>query len=89
MDKDVWVLNKRVQISVIHIREMKVYSKSSLKEGACFMYWIIGSNDKQVMLVLNLSPVDRIHIFVLQFEPILVEQSDFPGRGVRGSKYKS
>ena len=87
MDKDVQVLNNRVQISVIHYREMKVYSESSLKEGACFMYWIIVSNDKQVMLVLNLSPVDQIHI--LQFEPILVEQLDYPGRGVRGSKFKS
>jgi len=89
MDKDVRVLNKGVQSSVIHFRETKVYSESSLKEGACFMYWIIGSNDKRVMLVLNLSPVDRIHIFVLQFEPILVEQLNSPGRGVRGSKYKS
>ena len=89
MDKDVQVLNKRVQVSVIQYRETKVYSKSSLKEDACFMNSLIGFNDKQVMLVLNLSPVDRIHIFVLQFEPILVEQSNYPGRGVRGSKYKS
>ena len=87
MDKDVRVLNKGVQSSVIHFRETKVYSESSLKEGTCFMYWIIVSNDKRVMLVLNLSPVDRIHI--LQFEPILVEQSDYSGQGVRGSKFKS
>ena len=75
---------KECRSQFILFREMKVYSESSLlKEDACFMYWSllklnkkrVDSNDKRVDFV---PPVNWIHI--LQFEPILDEQSSVPGK---------